>query len=53
MELYVALIGMVSSLILGAVVSGFFCFNAGIKHRINMTLRLTTNTERESNMEVK
>ena len=33
MELYVAIIGMLSSLILGVVVSGYFCFQAGIKNR--------------------
>ena len=48
MELYVALIGMVSSLILGVVVSGYFCFQAGIKHRIKSAEAQFESAEKEA-----
>ena len=48
MELYVAIIGMLSSLILGAVVSGFFCFNAGVKHRIKTAEAQFETAEKEA-----
>ena len=48
MEIYVAVIGMLSSLILGAVVSGFFCFNAGVKHRIKTAEAQFETAEKEA-----
>ena len=48
MELYVALIGMVSSLILGIVVAGFFGFKAGVKHRIKTAEAQFENAEKEA-----
>lgn len=48
MELYVAIIGMLSSLILGVVVSGFFCFNAGVKHRIKTAEAQFETAEKEA-----
>lgn len=48
MELYVALIGMLSSLILGAVVAGFFCFRQGVKHRIKTAEAQFESAEKES-----
>ncbi len=48
MELYVAIIGMLSSLILGVVVSGYFCFQAGIKHRKKTAEAQFESAEKES-----
>ena len=48
MELYVAIIGMVSSLILGVVVSGYFCFRAGIKNRIKTAEAQFESAEKEA-----
>ena len=47
MELYVAIIGMLSSLILGAVVAGYFCFQQGIKHRIKIAEAQFDTAEKE------
>ncbi len=48
MELYIALIGWFSAMILGAVVSGFVCFNQGIKHRIKTAESQFESAEKES-----
>ena len=48
MEWYVALIGMISTLILGAVVSGYICFQKGIKHRIKTAEAQFESAEKES-----
>ncbi len=48
MELYVAIIGMVSSLILGVVVSGYFCFQQGIKHRMKTAEAQFESAEKEA-----
>ena len=48
MELYVAVIGMLSSLILGAVVSGYFSFQQGVKHRIKTAEAQFESAEKEA-----
>ncbi len=48
MELYIALIGWFSAMILGAVVAGFICFNQGVKHRIKTAEAQFESAEKES-----
>lgn len=48
MELYVALIGMFGTLVIGAVVAGFICFKMGVKHRIKVAEAQFESAEKES-----
>ncbi len=48
MELYVALIGMFGTLVIGAVASGFICFQKGIKHRIKVAEAQFETAEKEA-----
>lgn len=48
MELYVALIGMFGTLVIGAVAAGFICFKMGVKHRIKVAEAQFETAEKES-----